>query len=93
MTHTKRCCFNAPLYLTSPSLAECDSTTGTDNSSNMYWKGCNNRPTLPIGTIILMVVSSTPLPLLSVGLIAKKALWPPVSICKLKSREISFVFA
>jgi len=40
-----------------------------------------------------MVVSSTPLPLLSADLIAKMALWAPVPISMLNSNEISFVFA
>ena len=77
MTHTKCCYFNVSLYLTSPLLTARQSTFSPTCNSNMYRKGCHNRPTLPVGTISLMVISSTPLPLLSAGLIAKMALFGP----------------
>jgi len=62
MTHTKCCYFNAPLYLTSPLLTERQSTFSPTYNSSMYRKGCNNWPTLPVGTINLMVVSFTHCP-------------------------------
>jgi hypothetical protein len=62
MIHTECCYFYTPLYLTSPLLTERESTTVTDNN-NTYSSTCYSRPTLPVGTINLMVVSFTPLSL------------------------------
>jgi hypothetical protein len=63
MIHTECCYFDAPLYLISPLLAECESTSVIDNNSNTYSSNCYSRPTLPVGTINLMMVSFTPLSL------------------------------
>jgi len=62
MTH-RYCYFKALLYLTSPLLTECESTTVPDNSSNTYSKGCYCRLVLHLGDMSLMVVSFTPRPL------------------------------
>jgi hypothetical protein len=58
-THTKRCYFNAPLYLTPPILTTSHSTQSPLYSSNKYSKICCSRLILHFGDMSLMVDSFT----------------------------------